>query len=236
MIVVLVLGQFENRVIRFEVIAIDDTGFFELGEHAIDRRETDILTRAEQLAVDVLRAQVPFLAGLEDLHDLDARQRDLEARFAKLFALQDSASAAPRTAWNMDFGYSRAYYCAALENAPAELRQSLSMQSIRKLILLCLIATISAGVSTGCVYRINIQQGNHIDPDAVDQLQQGMTKSQVQFLLGTPMIQDPFHPDRWDYVFYYKRGRDRNVEKKRLIVFFDEDVVREIVRDAPFDS
>jgi outer membrane protein assembly factor BamE len=136
----------------------------------------------------------------------------------------------------MDFGYSRAYYCAALENAPAELRQSLSMQSIRKLILLCLIATISAGVSTGCVYRINIQQGNHIDPDAVDQLQQGMTKSQVQFLLGTPMIQDPFHPDRWDYVFYYKRGRDRNVEKKRLIVFFDEDVVREIVRDAPFDS
>lgn len=96
--------------------------------------------------------------------------------------------------------------------------------------------TLIASATSGCVYRINIQQGNHIDPDAVEQLQEGMTKSQVQFLLGTPMIQDPFHTDRWDYVFYYKRGRNRNVTKERLIVFFDDEIVREIVRDAPLES
>jgi len=110
------------------------------------------------------------------------------------------------------------------------------MPTIQKFLLLVTIALLSAGVTSGCVYRINIQQGNHIDPNALEQLQEGMTKSQVQFLLGTPMIEDPFHTDRWDYVYYYKRGRDKNVTKERLIVFFDEEIVREVVRDAPFDS
>jgi outer membrane protein assembly factor BamE len=110
------------------------------------------------------------------------------------------------------------------------------MRTIRKLLLLATIAVSIASLTSGCVYRINIQQGNHIDPNAVEQLQEGMTKAQVQFLLGTPMIQDPFHTDRWDYVFYYKRGRDRNVSKERLIVFFDDEIVREVIRDAPFDS
>ncbi|MCZ0955245.1 MAG: outer membrane protein assembly factor BamE, partial [Rhodospirillaceae bacterium] len=55
----------------------------------------------------------------------------------------------------------------------------------------------------GCVYRIDIQQGNLLEEDAIEQVELGMTRSQVQFLLGTPMIADSFHQDRWDYTYYF---------------------------------
>ena len=52
----------------------------------------------------------------------------------------------------------------------------------------------------GCVYRVDIQQGNLLDVEQVDQVEVGMTRSQVRFLLGTPMVIDSFDADRWDYV------------------------------------
>ena len=60
----------------------------------------------------------------------------------------------------------------------------------------------------GCVYRASISQGNLLKDEDVEQVQVGMTRSQVRFLLGTPMIDDPFHRDRWDYVYYLKLGRN----------------------------
>ncbi len=81
-----------------------------------------------------------------------------------------------------------------------------------------------------CVYRINIQQGNYLDPKALEQLQNGMTRSQVRFLLGTPMVADAFDPDRWDYVYYFKRGRLREAEKRKVTVYFEEDQVVRIER------
>ena len=92
-------------------------------------------------------------------------------------------------------------------------------------LLLATVLTLSA-----CVYRINIQQGNFLDPKAVDQLAAGMTRSQVRFLLGTPMVADAFDPDRWDYVYYFKRGRLRQAQKRHVTVFFEEDVVARIDR------
>ena len=74
---------------------------------------------------------------------------------------------------------------------------------ITKLIVLTLIIML-----TGCsgrlftVHKIDVQQGNAVDPDKVAQLEVGMTKEQVKFLMGTPLIADPFHPERWDYVFF----------------------------------
>ena len=63
---------------------------------------------------------------------------------------------------------------------------------------------------TACVYRIDIQQGNLLDHVDIDQIEVGMTRSQVQFLLGTPMVADSFHRDRWDYAYYFRRGRSRD--------------------------
>jgi outer membrane protein assembly factor BamE len=83
----------------------------------------------------------------------------------------------------------------------------------------------------GCVYRMNIQQGNYLEGKTVDQLQVGMTRSQVRYLLGTPMVPAVFDKDRWDYVYYFKRGRLRRPEERHLIVFFTQDKVTRFERD-----
>lgn len=72
----------------------------------------------------------------------------------------------------------------------------------------------------GCVYRMAIQQGNYIDGPAVRQLKVGMTRAQVRYLMGTPMIADPFDTDRWDYVYYYKHGYIHRPYESRVTVFF----------------
>ena len=69
----------------------------------------------------------------------------------------------------------------------------------------CLFATSACNL----VYKQNVQQGNAIEQDKLDQLEIGMTKNQVAFLLGTPAIRDPFHQDRWDYYYSFAiRGGD----------------------------
>ena len=88
---------------------------------------------------------------------------------------------------------------------------------------------------SACIYRIDIQQGNLLEEDAVEQVAVGMTKNQVVFLLGTPMVTDSFHGDRWDYTYYLRRGRSRDVDRRWLIVYFDGDIVSRIEKDVPLD-
>lgn len=92
-----------------------------------------------------------------------------------------------------------------------------------------LIAT--ATLLSGCVYRMNIQQGNYLEGRTVDQLTVGMTRSQVRYLLGTPMVPDAFDKERWDYLYYFKRGRLRRPEERHLIVWFKEDKVAKFDRN-----
>lgn len=95
--------------------------------------------------------------------------------------------------------------------------------------LVALAVLLATGVvSSGCVYRVAVQQGNFLDPRQVSQLQDGMTRSQVRFLLGTPMLPDAFDNDRWDYVYYLKLGRGGITEQRRLTVFFADDRVARI--------
>ena len=82
-----------------------------------------------------------------------------------------------------------------------------------------------------CVYRIDIQQGNLLDEDDINQVDLGMTRSQVQFVLGTPMISDSFHRDRWDYAYYYRRGRSPDADRRWIVVYFENDRVQRIDRD-----
>jgi outer membrane protein assembly factor BamE len=107
--------------------------------------------------------------------------------------------------------------------------------SLRAALLLGLVCAAAAG-STGCVYRPNIQQGNLLDIEDVDQVQTGMTRSQVRYLLGTPMLADPFDPQRWDYIYTFRRGHERKVERSHFIVHFDGDRVSKVDRlDLPDD-
>ena len=91
--------------------------------------------------------------------------------------------------------------------------------------------TLLAGALSACVYRMNIQQGNYLEGKTVDQLQVGMTRGQVRYLLGTPMVPTVFDKDRWDYVYYFKHGRLRKPEERHVIVYFAQDKVSRFERD-----
>ena len=84
-----------------------------------------------------------------------------------------------------------------------------------------------------CVYRIDIQQGNLLEDTDVSQVEVGMTRSQVRFLLGTPMVIDSFDANRWDYVYSLRRGHSRKVTKHHLVVWFDGDAVTRIEEPIP---
>lgn len=88
----------------------------------------------------------------------------------------------------------------------------------------------------GCVYRVDVQQGNLLEAEDIEAVKPGMTRSQVRFLLGTPVVKDPFHADRWDYIYYFKKGRSRRADRRWVIVYFDGDRVREIQRDVPIQA
>ena len=83
-----------------------------------------------------------------------------------------------------------------------------------------------------CIFRIDIQQGNLLEESAIDQVAVGMTRSQVQFLLGSPMIADSFHENRWDYTYYFKQGRSRETERRWFIVYFEADRVVNLNKNA----
>lgn len=88
-------------------------------------------------------------------------------------------------------------------------------------ILIASIALSGCGVfKLPDVYKIDIQQGNIIDQEKVDQLKPGMTQRQVRFIMGNPIIQDTFQPDRWDY-YYEMNKADGTQTKERMTVYFD---------------
>jgi outer membrane protein assembly factor BamE len=93
------------------------------------------------------------------------------------------------------------------------------------------LATLLAALALGgCVYRMDIQQGNYLEGKAVDQLQVGMTRTQVRYLLGTPLVPDVFDKDRWDYLYYFRHGRHRPNDPRRLVVYFKDDKVERFER------
>jgi outer membrane protein assembly factor BamE len=84
---------------------------------------------------------------------------------------------------------------------------------------------------SGCVYQAALSQGNLLDQEDIDQVEVGMTRGQVRFLLGTPMIDDPFHQNRWDYVYFLRVGRQKATFKRWISIFFDGENVTEIIKD-----
>jgi outer membrane protein assembly factor BamE len=99
--------------------------------------------------------------------------------------------------------------------------------TLRLLAVLALAAALAAGCNFApripgiTPYRMEIQQGNFVSQEMVAQLKTGMTKEQVRFILGTPMVTDIFHPDRWDYV-YWREASDGTREQRKLTVLFEK--------------
>jgi outer membrane protein assembly factor BamE len=132
----------------------------------------------------------------------------------------------------------RAYYDPVADCAPPRnccsvavlisVQAAQNSQIMRKLILVLLTAAalLAAG---GCVYQAALSQGNFLKQEELDQIEVGMTRNQVRFLLGTPMIDDPFHQDRWDYIYFLRIGRKDATFKRWVSIYFVENNVSEMV-------
>jgi outer membrane protein assembly factor BamE len=93
--------------------------------------------------------------------------------------------------------------------------------------ILALIFWLPFGVLSGCstlhfpgVYKITVEQGNIITQEMVDQLKPGMSKDQVEYIMGSPLLKDTFNTERWDYVYNTQKGSEPR-EQQRLTIFFE---------------
>jgi len=111
------------------------------------------------------------------------------------------------------------------------MRPVTSTTGLRMKKLLIIIACIATLVPAGCsrfhvVHRIDIQQGNVVTQEKVNQLETGMNRNQAQFVMGSPMVVDVFHEDRWDYIYYLKPGYGDPTEERVTLFFEDDTLVR----------
>ena len=88
-----------------------------------------------------------------------------------------------------------------------------------------LIAGCLIVASSGCLYRMDIPQGNRIKPELIDQIEIGMTRNQVRFLLGSPAVIDPYRPDQWHYVYFFKDGSTQKSVARRMTLHFSNDAL-----------
>jgi outer membrane protein assembly factor BamE len=110
---------------------------------------------------------------------------------------------------------------------------SILKEHTRRIVLALSLAIGMSALTSACVYRIDIQQGNFLEDKDIDRVTVGMTRVQVRALLGTPMVADPFESSRWDYVYYLKQGRLKKPIQRHFIVFFEGDKVTKIDRSTP---
>ena len=103
---------------------------------------------------------------------------------------------------------------------------------MRILLIALITATLSACGFVGFpgVYKINVEQGNIVTDELAAQLKPGMTRRQVKFILGTPLVEDTFNKNRWDYI-YSKRNGKKVLNQSRMTVIFDGDTLVNVTGD-----
>ena len=101
---------------------------------------------------------------------------------------------------------------------------------MKKFLNISLVAALCA-ITIGCsslrfpgVYRLKVTQGNYLEQEMIDKLELGMTRRQVRYVMGTPLVQDTFNPNRWDYYFNVRRG-EKQLREYKFSVFFEGDTL-----------
>ena len=100
------------------------------------------------------------------------------------------------------------------------------MPSMKNIFLACLIALISAA----CTYKPTILQGNALEAGTIAQIKPGMPRSEVISILGSPLMQDDFTTNRWDYL-YYTIERGQRSPQKNLTIFFNDGIVSNVSQE-----
>ncbi|MEM1404639.1 MAG: outer membrane protein assembly factor BamE [Pseudomonadota bacterium] len=98
------------------------------------------------------------------------------------------------------------------------------------ILLSCLVYAGCGFVGFPGVYRIDIEQGNLVDQEMIEQLELGMSRRQVRFIMGSPLVEDTFNPDRWDYPYVIRNGTEI-IREAQVSIYFNEDVLERIEGD-----
>jgi len=106
-----------------------------------------------------------------------------------------------------------------------------ALRPLALLLQLAVLCSVSA-----CIYHMPVQQGNHLDQTTVAQVKPGMTRAQVRYLLGTPMVPGGFDNSRWDYEYYLKMKRLQIPRRGHVIVHFTKDLVDNVHTDVQGDA
>lgn len=113
------------------------------------------------------------------------------------------------------------------------------MRFILIFISLCLLCACSrsydGGFNAPLLHKIDIQQGNVVDQKMLDQLKPGMDKKQVKFIMGTPVLIDPFHNERWEYIYSFQEGGTVR-EQRHITLHFENDKLAYISGDIEISN
>ena len=113
------------------------------------------------------------------------------------------------------------------------------MRFILIFISLCLLCACSrsydGGFNAPLLHKIDIQQGNVIDQEMLNQLKPGMDKKQVKFIMGTPVLIDPFHNERWEYIYSFQEGGTVR-EQRHITLHFENDKLAYISGDIEISN
>lgn len=99
-------------------------------------------------------------------------------------------------------------------------------------LLICLMTLLLLG---GCAHKIDIQQGNAVSLETLDKVKPGMDRDQVRFIMGTPLLTDPFHQDRWDYYYSMRKGR-KPLDRYGATFYFTGNTLERIERFGPIPA
>lgn len=109
--------------------------------------------------------------------------------------------------------------------------------------LYSILALLCVFLFTGCswikfpsIHKVTVQQGNIVSQDMLDKLQIGMTKTQVQYILGTPLVIDTFNPSRWDYYYTKVDSNNRKTEQQLILRFNQDNTLLSIEGDLFIDT
>ena len=202
------------------MMALDQARCLELGENSVNRGQADFFPSLSRDSIDFFRCQMSVrpATAFQHFQNLDARERDFEPGVSYVLTFQ---SGNLRSVLSLLIGYDWTM-----------VRSNNHIMAKRVTIITYCLSLFLAGCSVNKlkdylpgVYEIDIHQGNIVSQQMVDQLRPGMTKRQVAFIMGSPLVVDPFHDNRWDYVYSNEPGGKPRMQKRITLVFDNDELI-----------
>ena len=236
---VLAFIELEHRFAGFEVMARQDASLFKLHQHSVYRGEADVGAFIEQDLEHVFGRHVTLLGRtLKNFQNLDARQCGFQAAAFEFFCvchekgsvLRHQSKRAARMGNHIDLGATSVKW--GLVNHMLLHRIRYAFATVLPLLALggcsstSQVSLAKPETLFGLIepYRMDVVQGNVVTQEFMAQIQPGFGRMQVREILGTPLLTDVFHADRWDYVFTIRRQGVPD-QKRRVTVYFKNDAV-----------